>query len=349
MGSQCHVVQVVPHRSLGGMQEIADLLDANLGDFGIESQIISLRDVTRVRRTRFRAFQLLVSWVDLVRSWRAVRPAVVLAHTALAGLFSLTAASIARVPKRVLVVHTNREHLGRRKTVLTAALVLLGVVSNVIYCGESVASSFRGIKPFLRGRSRVIQNGAKLPGRSPRIRGDREDSGSAAVPIMVTTARLVASKNLMVLIDALPHMRVPARLVICGDGPEEARLRQRATLLGVDVSFQGRLSRDELGRVYELASVFLAPSVIEGLPLVLIEAASFGLPIVAAERAFNREVLGGDAIFVDVDTPSGWASAMDRCLEDIGLRKALVLAGKERAERFSVERMTRDYARFLSS
>ena len=83
--------------------------------------------------------------------------------------------------------------------------------------------------------------------------------------------------------------------------------------------------------------------------MALIEAAAAGLPVIASDMDFNREVMDTAAVYVPAHDADAWASAIDRLAVDEGLRHRLIGAGVERAEAFSVPRMVDAYERLLAS
>src|SRR5262249_2054080 len=104
-------------------------------------------------------------------------------------------------------------------------------------------------------------------------------------PLLGTVARLRAEKGLDLLLEtfALVAKARAARLVVVGDGPEEAALRERARALGIDgrVVFPGPLAG---GRgAYRALDLFLLPSRTEQMPIALLEAMGCGLPVVSSD------------------------------------------------------------------
>ena len=76
---------------------------------------------------------------------------------------------------------------------------------------------------------------------------------------------------------------------MCGDGPDRARLETLSRELGVAVRFTGMLDQRSLQESYAGADLFAFSSCSEGLPLVLVEAAAAGLPIVYCDPALTEE------------------------------------------------------------
>lgn len=126
-------------------------------------------------------------------------------------------------------------------------------------------------------RIRVVRN--VVPHAPPRS-GAKVDRS-----LIMAAGRLSQEKGFAVLLDALSAVGEAqtgaARLVIYGEGPEEAALNERAVALGISdrVHFAGY--SESLDSAYEQAGLFVLPSLSEGLPNVLLEAAARAVPIVA--------------------------------------------------------------------
>jgi glycosyltransferase involved in cell wall biosynthesis len=112
----------------------------------------------------------------------------------------------------------------------------------------------------------------------------RSTSGGGNVLMFLHVGRLAAEKRVDVIVHAFNRARMllpagAARLIIAGAGPDEPMLRRMA---GPDVLFLGVLDRDRaLPRVYASADAFLFSSLTETLGLVVLEAMSSGLPVIA--------------------------------------------------------------------
>ena len=80
------------------------------------------------------------------------------------------------------------------------------------------------------------------------------------------------------------------------------------------IVFTGNIDDTELKNQYANAALFILPSLYEGFGLTLLEAMSFGLPIISSDRASLKEV-GGDAVeYFDPEDIGQIASALDRGL-----------------------------------
>jgi glycosyltransferase involved in cell wall biosynthesis len=144
----------------------------------------------------------------------------------------------------------------------------------------------------------------------------RQDA-SPSEHVIVSPGRLVWEKGHQDLIRALAAIRrgvvdAPAvpRAIVIGTGPEEQRLRAHATDLGVAdlVEFRANVPYREMGGVYSQASCMVLGSIPiwsweEQFGMVIPEAMSAGLPVIAASSGAIPEVLQGEgALF----PPGDW-------------------------------------------
>jgi glycosyltransferase involved in cell wall biosynthesis len=133
--------------------------------------------------------------------------------------------------------------------------------------------------------------------RGAALRAELGASGDE--PLVLVVGRLGREKNVELALEALA--RLPAvRLAVVGEGPHRGALEERARLLGMAarVRFTGALARERLPDVYACADAFVFPSTTETQGLVLAEALAAGLPVVAADSAASRDVLGAQARIV---------------------------------------------------
>jgi len=153
---------------------------------------------------------------------------------------------------------------------------------------------------------------------------------------LLTVGRLIPRKGFDRLIQAMPRLleRCPdAHLLVAGDGPQRGELEQLAADLQLTdhLTFLGRVSDDELNRLYEAAEVFALPNRempdgdTEGFGLVFLEANAFGKPVVAgcAGGAVDAVTNGVNGLTVNGDSAVEVADAICRILLEPDLYREL--------------------------
>ncbi len=131
-------------------------------------------------------------------------------------------------------------------------------------------------------------------------------------------------------------------LHLIGDGPEEERLRLHATAEGVasSVVFRGRIPAAGMPAEYLKASVVGLSSEHEGLPLVIGEAASYGVPCAAFDVSGGVRALvvpGRTGLLVPPADVPALAAALSRLMGSADERRRLGAAARLHAERFRLE------------
>ena len=164
--------------------------------------------------------------------------------------------------------------------------------------------------------------------------------------IVVGISRLVPRKGFDTVIRAvaaLAPFRPRLVLAIAGAGRDRERLEKLATELSAPVRFMGRVSHDDLPRLYGCADVSAmmcrnrwAGLEQEGFGIVFVEAAACGVPQIAGRSGGAAEAVEhGETGFV-VDDPSDVNDVVRRLtqlLDDDELRKSMSVASRARAER----------------
>ncbi len=128
------------------------------------------------------------------------------------------------------------------------------------------------------------------------------------------------------------------RLVIAGAPGwlyKDIMLEARKTKFSNQVIFWGPVKTEERVLLYNLSSVFVYPSFFEGFGLPPLEAQACGVPVVAADRTSLPEMLQNSALLIDPWRVSDLADKLYECLANNKLRKQLVTAGLQNAQRFS--------------
>lgn len=155
---------------------------------------------------------------------------------------------------------------------------------------------------------------------------------------LLFVGRLVPEKGIDLLADTVAKLRADGvdvgQVAIVGGGIAGSEyvgaLAARAESEHLDLL--GLRTGEELAALYGHARVFVAPSFHEGQPLTVLEAMSYGLPIVASDIAAHRELLDGEALLFRSGDPDDFAAALARVLGSPELAGALGAAGRSRIE-----------------
>ncbi|SNU02522.1 Glycosyltransferase involved in cell wall bisynthesis [Ruaniaceae bacterium KH17] len=132
--------------------------------------------------------------------------------------------------------------------------------------------------------------------------------------------RLVPEKRPELLVDAARHLPEGCKVVLVGDSSfsDDYVNRLRAAASADDrVVLPGYLYGSDLAAVLENAGVFVQPSDLEGLPLTLLEALSYGLPTVVSDISPHLEIVGTCQCSGHRTFPTGDADALGREMADL--------------------------------
>lgn len=168
--------------------------------------------------------------------------------------------------------------------------------------------------------------------------------------VLLSVSRLVPRKgmdNLIAIADQLHRQHPELELVIAGDGRDMARLRRTARDAGVPVRFLGRVSDEELPRLYWAADIFamLCRSrwgglEQEGFGVVFLEAAACGLVQLAGQSGGAAEAVEHNrtGLVVPAESGDGALAALSQLAGQVELRRQMGAAARQRAqEQFSYD------------
>jgi glycosyltransferase involved in cell wall biosynthesis len=303
-------------------------------------------------------------WLGLRSFMRRVRPQLVVAF--LSYFSVLTAVRSARVGARVVFNQQTpmsgflndadyhwRRPWHRRAFSYAVRLGYRGadaIVSTSTGVADDLVSQF-GVA---RDRITVVHNPTDLDAVAAAVREPLAPAQQKqlAHPLIVAAGRLADAKNYPLLIDALAvlRQRVPAQLMILGEGEREAALREQVSRLGLvdNVVFCG-FQRNPW-KFIACADVFALSSRYEGFGNVLIEAMACGVPVVATASPGTREIVnnGVDGLLVDAHEPEMLAAALQRLLVDHALRQRMSREARRSAQKFALPAIATAYGRVFS-
>jgi len=168
-----------------------------------------------------------------------------------------------------------------------------------------------------------------------------------AYPFLLYAGRISPHKNLVRIIEAFAALKAELakqdqfpdlKLIIIGDElSKHPDLRRTVVRAGVqnDVRFLGFVPIDVLRVFYDVAKVFVFPSLYEGFGLPPLEAMAHGTPVLTSNTSSIPEVVGNAAVLVNPENLFEMMRALQRVLCDQTLRERLRQAGYEQVKKFS--------------
>ena len=198
----------------------------------------------------------------------------------------------------------------------------------------------------------VVPNGVdagRFQAADPRLAAAlRAGAGAAGRPLILSVGGIEPRKGSDTLVRAIALLRDrdPVLVVIGGHSFQDYRAYREGVFAllpglglepGRDVVLPGTVPDADLPAWFAAADVFAFPSTKEGWGLVVLEAMSAGLPVVASDLPVFREYLrpGRDALLVPTGDPPALAGALASVLDDRGLAGRLRAAGRAVAARYT--------------
>ena len=158
-------------------------------------------------------------------------------------------------------------------------------------------------------------------------------------PYLLFLGRLETKKNVARIVQAflmLKERGIPHQLVLGGTpgvGFEDVRRLIQSSRFQKDVVLTGYLG-EEKADLFAGAEVFIFPSLHEGFGFPILEAATYGVPVITSRTSSLAEVAGNAAVLVDPLDVGEIVRAITRVIEDEKLRAELVELGRDRLRQF---------------
>jgi glycosyltransferase involved in cell wall biosynthesis len=276
----------------------------------------------------------------VLRLIRSMRADVVHTHGKGAGLYGRLAARLAGVP----AVHTfhgiHYESYSRagRHAYLALERWLAGLTHTVINVSEEQDREAIRLGVARPGRSRVVVNGIDVDELSARAPGERAALGLREdTQVIGCVARFDPVKRHEVLVEALALIaprRPKVSLLLAGDGPEKARIEERAAAIpGNPVVTRGPTGWGT--NLFASCDLYVTTSSKEGLPMAPLEAMAWGLAVIATDVPGHKDVVvhGTTGLLVPPDDPPALAAAIESLLDDPARRQRMGEAGRARVLR----------------
>ncbi len=169
---------------------------------------------------------------------------------------------------------------------------------------DIVVTPSKHLKNFIlnlgfKNKIEIINNGVFIPEENTNIFTNDQIN-------ITIVSRLVSHKNIKKIIRAISDLNDPlVYLNIIGDGPELNQL-QKISLESNNkdnIVFHGKLNRDDINRIFLKSDIYIQASNYEGLPHSLLEAMSYGIPVLCTPVGECKEILGNEDRGYILDLP----------------------------------------------
>lgn len=160
-----------------------------------------------------------------------------------------------------------------------------------------------------------------------------------AIFTFLAVGRLTWEKSYPDLIEAcflLKKKNLIFQCIIIGDGDERQKLEQliKQYNLEQEVKLAGLVLQEKIQTYYEQAHLFVLSSITEGIPVVLMEAMSKGLPVVATNITGIPELVLHEktGLLVPPNQPQAFANAIEYFMNNSNIRTTMGLEGRKKVE-----------------
>ena len=165
-----------------------------------------------------------------------------------------------------------------------------------------------------KNKIEIINNGVFIPEENTNIFTNDQIN-------ITIVSRLVSHKNIKKIIRAISDLNNPLiYLNIIGDGPELNQL-QKISLESNNkdnIIFHGKLNRDDINHIFLKSDIYIQASNYEGLPHSLLEAMSYGIPVLCTPVGECKEILGNEDRGYILDLPVSKNNIKSKIIEIIG-------------------------------
>lgn len=191
------------------------------------------------------------------------------------------------------------------------------VPDQVVVVSKTLADHYR---TTFGVNARYIPNGVAAPTSAELPSWLIEEYGLAPRGYVLFVGRLVPEKRPDLVIEAMRSMPADVKVAVVGGSSftdEYVSSLRAAAASDERIVFPGYVHGTDLQALYSNAAVFVQPSDLEGLPLTLLEAISYGIPVIASDIPPHLEVLGECSCGAHRLVAQGDAGSLAHALGDI--------------------------------
>ncbi|MDE6425623.1 MAG: glycosyltransferase [Ruminococcus sp.] len=233
-------------------------------------------------------------------------------------LIDVLPAVVAGIPVRIVHSHnTTCDHICLHK--------LLNPLFRVCYthgfaCGQDAGRWLYGDRKFIELKNGIDVDNYRF---DEKVREQyRTKLGIGDKILLGHVGNFIEQKNHTFLIDLFADLLRSSSnyvLLLISDGALMKEIKNKVNRLGIsdNVIFLGKTPK--VNKYLQAIDIFLLPSLYEGLPVVLIEAQSTGVPCIVSEKVSAEANLTGTIKFVNIDHTDSWVSEIKACTDTLSI------------------------------
>ena len=362
-------MQITHDLNYGGLQRLVVDISKNLDKTKYQVSVCALREAgdleDELRKEDIKVIKLspanngvdYLSFWKLFKIFKEERPDIIHTHNTQPFVEGGIAAILAKIP-----VHVHTDH-GRqfpdKRRYMFAEWVFSHFANQMVAVSENLKediSKYEGIRP---DKIKVILNGIdgnKYNNKIDKNKKRRELGIDNKYNIILGfVGRLSPEKGLIYLIramDALVKEFSNLLLLIAGEGALLEELKMETIALGIEQNIRFLGPRSDINEILGILDIFVLPSLREGLPLVLLEAAAASLPIVATDVGGNKQVVkhGTNGLLVKHGDATSLYYAIKELIMNEGMRNEFGCNSYDLfINNFTIEKMMKKYENIYQS
>jgi len=250
-------------------------------------------------------------------------------------------------PSLISTMHGMPEEYGRRYSFKSKAIQRLNFIllskffDQTLTVSENIKSSLIFKYGFSHKSVSVVHNGIRLP--------KNLNKSSQKHFVIGTCGRLQPVKNFKLFIEIaakISRINTNVHFILAGDGPEKIELKRLCSIFKIDkiVSLPGHV--DNMENFYKNIDLFVNTSWHEGIPMSILEAMGYGIPVIAPNVGGISEIIddGVDGILISHHDTDKFVSACIDLVSNHVKREVMSQAAKEKIKNdFSIDKMADGY------
>lgn len=248
--------------------------------------------------------------------------------------------------KNVIKIHTvhneaSKELSNIKKKILKVGYKFLKVTPVAI--SDKIRATVQSEYNIKKNNIELIYNGIDITSFKKKNNNNNEKTKN-----ILHVGRFFPQKNHKLLLEAFSEIikiKPDINLILIGEGPLLNEIKELISRLNLKERVKVIGATNEMIKWYNEADIFVLPSKFEGLPLVILEAYCFGLPVVATRVGGVEDVLVDkeNGFLVESDNKNELVEAILRIIEEDNLRKMFENNNIIKSSNFDIKNVTKKY------